>query len=153
MTTDDLPELLAIQEVGAVEGLSHIFPQDRFPFQRAIILKRWERDIGDPALRAYVSTDDQGAITGFAATQGSELFRFGIAYRLWGSGLATHLHNFVMAELERTSDAPYFWLRVFEDNRRARCFYEKLGWRAGDARTRSTFEPHPYLVEYRRDRM
>ena len=152
MTAGDLPVLLPLQEEGAVAALSHIFPQDLSPFQREVIMERWGRDVGDPAVYAYVAADERGRLSGFAAIRGSELLRFGTARRLWGSGLATHLHDFVVEELERTSDAPYLWLRVFEENRRARRFYEKLGWQATDIRTQSTFPPRPHLVEYRRDR-
>ena len=43
-------------------------------------------------------------------------------------------------------------LRVFEANRRARRFYAKLGWAETEGVTRSTFEPHPVLIEYRLER-
>jgi GNAT superfamily N-acetyltransferase len=149
---EDLGALIEIQEAGAVAGLSHIFPQDRYPFQREVIFERWRRDLIDSTIHAYVSTDDSGALTGFAATRRNELLRFGTAVRLWDSGLATSLHDFVVEELRRTNadaDHAFYWLRVFEENRRARRFYEKLGWTATDVRTRSTIEPHPNLLEYR----
>ncbi len=152
LAAEDLSALIEIQEEGAVAGLSHIFPQDRYPFQREVILERWRRDLIDPTIHAYVSTDGSGALTGFTATRCNELLRFGTAVRLWGSGLATSLHAFVVEELRRTNaDANhiFYWLRVFEENRRARRLYEKLGWTATDVRTRSTFEPHPTLLEYR----
>ena len=99
-----------------------------------------------------MSTDDSGALTGFAGTRSDEFLRFGTAFRLWGSSPATSFHDFVVEELRRTNadtDHAFYWLRVFEENRRARRFYEKLGWVTTDVRTRSTFEPHPILLEYR----
>ena len=152
LAAEDLSALIEIQEEGAVAGLSHIFPQDRYPFQREVILERWRRDLIDPTIHAYVSTDVGGALTGFTATRRNELLRFGTAVRLWGSGLATSLHAFVVEELRRTNadaDHIFYWLRVFEENRRARRLYEKLGWTATNVRTRSTFAPHPTLLEYR----
>ena len=35
MERADLPDLLELQERGAVAGLSRVFPQDRYPFPRA----------------------------------------------------------------------------------------------------------------------
>jgi hypothetical protein len=153
---EDLGALIVIQQEGAVTGLSHIFPQDRFPFLREVILERWKQELEDPTIHAYVSTDGSGALTGFAATRHNEFLHFGTAVRLWGSGLAVSFHDFVVEELRRTNagtDHAFYWLRVFEENRRARRFYERLGWAATDLRTRSSFEPRPYLLEYRLSRL
>jgi RimJ/RimL family protein N-acetyltransferase len=152
LTNEDLGALIEIQQEGGVAGLSHIFPQDRYPFQREVILERWRHEIADPTIHAYVSTGDDGSLTGFAATRHNEFLHFGMAVRLWGSGAAASFHDFVVEDLRQTNadrrDA-YFWLRVFEENYRARRFYEKLGWMPTDIRTQSTFEPRPYLIEYR----
>jgi len=155
LANEDLDTLIAIQEEGGVAGLSHIFPQDRYPFQREVILERWRQELIDPTIHAYVSTDDCGSVIGFAATRHNEFLHFGVAVRLWGSGIAASFHDFVLEELRRTnadSHHAYYWLRVFEGNHRARHFYEKLGWMATDIRTQSTFEPRPYLIEYRFNR-
>jgi len=37
---------------------------------------------------------------------------------------------------------------VFADNRRARRFYEKHGWRPTGRSSVSSFEPYPVLLEY-----
>jgi RimJ/RimL family protein N-acetyltransferase len=155
LANEDLGALIAIQEEGGVAGLSHIFPQDRYPFQREVILERWRYEVIDPTIHAYVSTDDNDSLTGFAATRHNEFLHFGMAVRLWGSGAAASFHDFVVDDLHRTNaddHHEYFWLRVFEENHRARRFYEKLGWMATDIRTQSTFEPRPYLIDYRLDR-
>lgn len=151
-TVSDLPALLDVQERGAVAGLSNVFPQDAFPFPRTVVLERWKTEIADPEVRAYVSTDDTGSITGFAATRGDELFHFGTAVESWGTGLAQELHDAVVHELTNSlpSQTTHLRLRVFEENQRARRFYEKLGWMQTDIRTRTSFEPHPVLVEYHR---
>jgi RimJ/RimL family protein N-acetyltransferase len=41
---------------------------------------------------------------------------------------------------------------VFEGNRRARRFYEKLGWTPTGRTSRTTFAPYPVLLEYVRER-
>lgn len=42
-------------------------------------------------------------------------------------------------------------LRVFDQNHRARRFFEKLGWRPTDRTSWTSFPPHPVLVEHELD--
>lgn len=150
LTVDDLDALLTVQERGAVAGLAHIFPQDAHPFPREVVRRRWLEEIRDPAVHAYVGIDD-GAVIGFAATRACELLHFGTALDTWGSGLAQQLHDAVLEHLAKTlpTGTTHLRLRVFEDNLRARRFYEKLGWRLTGERSQTSFPPHPVLVEYR----
>jgi len=82
--------------------------------------------------------------------RGDELLHFGTAVETWGSGFAAAAHDQVVRRLAATG-SPRAWLRVFEENRRARRFYEKLGWHGTDRTSRSPFPPHPVLVEYELD--
>jgi RimJ/RimL family protein N-acetyltransferase len=149
-TVADLPAVVGVQEAGSVAALGHVFPQDQYPFPRQELLERWTTEIADPDVDVYVSTDDAGVVTGFAASRGTELFHLGIAPDAWGTGLARRLHDALVDVMVRTSaeEATHLRLRVLEENRRARRFYEKLGWVCTGTRTRSTFEPNPVLVEY-----
>jgi RimJ/RimL family protein N-acetyltransferase len=52
--------------------------------------------------------------------------------------------------LVNVAPVPTLTLRVFEDNARARRFYEKNGWYATGAISRSTFPPYARLLQYRR---
>jgi RimJ/RimL family protein N-acetyltransferase len=117
-----------------------------------VVIRRWSDEIADPETFAYVSTDEAGDITGFAATRGSELLHFGTSVQTWGTGLARELHDAVLSSLAETAppDSTRFWLRVFEANLRARRFYERLGWTQSGRRTETTFPPHPTLLEYER---
>ncbi|MET0822464.1 MAG: GNAT family N-acetyltransferase [Aeromicrobium sp.] len=148
MTSGDVDDVLDVQQPGAVRSLSEVFPQDQYPFPREDVAEQWRREIADPGVSCYVVVADS-KIAGFAATRGDEFLHFGIATDRWGSGLATSAHDDVLARLsneghERT------WLKVFTENRRGRCFYEKLGWRAVGERMRSAFPPHPELLRYER---
>ncbi len=149
LTVGDLDALLAVQERGAVAGLAHIFPQDTHPFPREVVRRRWLDEIEDPDVHAYVSIDG-GAVNGFAATRDCELLHFGTALDTWGTGLAQQLHDAVLEQFLQTlpTGASHLRLRVFEDNLRARRFYEKLGWRLTGERSQTSFPPHPVLVEY-----
>jgi len=63
----------------------------------------------------------------------------------WGSGLAASLHDALVATYP--GEFEQLWLRVFAENARARRFYEKLGWRPTGHESRSSYPPHPLLVE------
>ena len=143
----DLPALLDVQEAGAVLGMGHIFPQHSHPFPRAALLERWTAEIADPGIAAYVI--DTGRVAGFAALRGDELLHFGTAADTWGSGLAAAAHGELLEQLTARG-VRRARLRVFEENRRARRFYEKLGWQPTGARSRTSFPPHPVLLEYSR---
>jgi ribosomal protein S18 acetylase RimI-like enzyme len=64
--------------------------------------------------------------------------------------VASSLHDAVLASFAEAGVGPMIRLRVFEANARARRFYEKHGWRATGRRTRTSFPPHPELLEYHR---
>lgn len=151
-TPADLEALVDVQQEGAVRGLGHIFPQDLHPFPRAELLARWRAEVEDPETEVYVWGDDSGLVVGFAASRGGELLHFGTKVSTWGSGLAEQVHDALLARMCRTTspDVSQLRLRVFEENRRARRFYEKLGWTETEIRTMTSFPPHPVLVEYRR---
>jgi len=146
MTERDLPALLDLQHDGAVLGMAEVFPQDAYPFPRDDIGARWRDEIADASVDAYVAEDDDGRLVGFAATTGSELLHFGTAVDTWGDGTAGELHDVVVGRLRAGGDEPA--LHVFADNRRARRFYEKHGWRHTGASRISQFPPHPLLLEY-----
>jgi hypothetical protein len=83
-TEADVDSLLAVQEQGAIRGLSYIFPQDTQPFPRDTPRARWLDEMADPAIHAYVITDDSERILGFAATQSDDSC---ISVRPWRLGV------------------------------------------------------------------
>lgn len=143
----DLPALMDVQHSGALQALAHIFPQDDYPFPRATIQSRWAAEIANPDVDVYVIEHDEGQIAGFAAIRDNELLHFGTAVETWGTGLAAAVYSQLIEQLAATG-AANARLRVFEQNHRARRFYEKLGWRRTDRVSRTTFPPHPVLLEY-----
>ena len=145
----DLPALVDVQHSSALHALTHIFPQDVHPFPRAEIQSRWASEIADPDTGVYV-VEDAFQIVGFAALRGNELLHFGTAVETWGTGLATAVHGQLIDRLAATG-AAHARLRVFQDNRRARRFYEKQGWRCTGRLSRTSFPPNPILVEYEFD--
>jgi RimJ/RimL family protein N-acetyltransferase len=149
LVQSDLIELVTMQERGAVAGLSGVFPQETYPFPRDTIRSRWAEELVDPTIAAYVATmasEGDRRLVGFAARRDDQLLHFGTAVETWGSGLATWLHDELLATFPTQLRLLRLW--VFADNHRARRFYEKLGWQATDSRRRTPFPPHPVLVEY-----
>jgi RimJ/RimL family protein N-acetyltransferase len=146
-TPADLPAIVDVQEEGARVALAHIFPQDVHPFPRAAIRERWARHVASPEVGVHVVVRDGRTIDGFAAVRGNELLHFGTAIGTWGTGLAVAVHEELLECLRRAGE-PVARLRVFEENHRARRFYEKTGWTPTQRRSRSSFPPHPVLVDY-----
>jgi RimJ/RimL family protein N-acetyltransferase len=142
----DLAELVRVQEEASVVALAHVFPQTTHPFPREEILQRWRGELADPDVATYVSTDPAGRLTGFAARRHDELLHFGTAIGTWGTGLAGALHDALLHTFPQDRDR--LWLLVFEENHRARRFWEKHGWRPTGRTTRTVFAPHPVLAEY-----
>ncbi|MGI9156246.1 MAG: GNAT family N-acetyltransferase [Marmoricola sp.] len=150
MEVVDLPALLVMQERGAVAGLSNVFPQESYPFPRDAVRQRWSEELNNRAIAACVATSADDRLVGFAARCGDEVLHFGTALETWGSGLATWMHDALIATYP--PELPQVRLRVFADNGRARRFYEKLGWTATGAESRTSFPPNPTLLEYVLDR-
>lgn len=146
MVAGDVPDVVAVQEAGAVRALADVFPQDEHPFPRDDVAGRWLQELADPAIDSRV-VERGGEVAGFVAVRGDEFLHFGIAVEHWGTGLAGVAHDLVVHGM-RDRGVPRAWLRVFTGNRRACRFYERLGWRPTDERTRSVYPPHPELVRY-----
>lgn len=146
MSEADLSALIDLQQAGAILGMADVFAQDKHPFPRDTIVARWRDEIRSSAVETYVATDGDGQLVGFAATTGCELLHFGTAVDTWGDGTAQELHEAVVGLLRAHADR--ISLHVFADNRRARRFYEKLGWSPTGASRTSGFAPYPVLLEY-----
>jgi RimJ/RimL family protein N-acetyltransferase len=149
MTNEDIPRVLDAQETGAVVGLAEVFPQEAWPFPRAVIARRWKEEIATPGIDCLVVSLG-GDVVGFAAVREDEVLHFGIAIEHWGTGIAQLAHDAVLNRL-RTRRVHRVWLRVFTKNTRGRRFYEKLGWIQTGSSSQSTLPPYAELLRYERD--
>jgi diamine N-acetyltransferase len=149
MAREDLDDVLVLQREAAVAALGHIFPQDEHPFPSDEVRARWSNEIESSEVDCFVVLGLQGEVAGFAATRGNELLHFGTAIRTWGYGLAERAHDAIVEHLGNEGFAEGC-LRVFEENHRARRFYERRAWLATGERSRTSFAPHPVLVHYAR---
>lgn len=150
MTSADLPGLLDGQHRGAVLGLADVFDQIQHPFPLDEIRDRWLAELQDRSIAAYVVTGVDGQVLGFAARRDDELLHFGTAPETWGSGLATWLHDALLATFPPEVRRVRLW--VFAGNGRGRRLYEKLGWTTTGGERHTSYPPHPLLLEYERHR-
>lgn len=76
-----------------------------------------------------------------------ELYGFSVHPDSWGTGVANELHDAAVDELRARNLAP-LKLWVFEENGRARRFYERHGWVADGVTRSSTMAGGPIEVRY-----
>lgn len=133
MSPTDVPDVLDVQEPGAVLGLSDVFPQDAYPFPRDDVARRWQHEIAMPGIACYVVLLD-GTVVGFAATRSDEFMHFGIAVEHWGTGIAQAAHDAVIDRMRRRG-VQRAWLRVFTANGRGRFMRISAGIRPANAPT------------------
>ncbi|GIG29973.1 GNAT family N-acetyltransferase [Cellulomonas marina] len=148
MVAEDVDDVLDVQEPGAVRGLADVFPQDLYPFPRDHIGRRWRQDLLAPDVDCLVVVLEE-RVVGFAALRHDELLHLGIAVEHWGTGLAQRAHDAVLARL-RDRGVTRAWLTVYTGNRRARRFYERLGWSPTGATTHGPTPPFAELLRYER---
>ncbi len=148
MTDADVPDVLEVQQPGAVIGLAEVFNQDTHPFPRDVVGRRWVEEIATPGIDCLVVLH-QGAVVGFAATRDDEFLHFGVAVEQWGTGIAQEAQDAVLDRM-RAHGVRRAWLRVFRENKRGRRFYEKSGWSQTGERSRSAFPPYAELLHYER---
>jgi GNAT superfamily N-acetyltransferase len=131
-------ELLAeIQEAASVAGLAHIYGDE--PFPRAAVLERWRASTDEILL------DPDGL--GFAAVSPGWLNGLYVRPEAWGTGVAAALHERALAA--HGPGTMRLW--VLEENRRARRFYERRGWRPDGTTRPVPFPPFPVDVGYSRE--
>lgn len=88
-----------------------------------------------------------GNVGGVAVVDDTTLERLFVAPDQWGNGVGTLLHDEVV-DLLRERGRTQCELWVLEENRQARNFYEKRGWKL-DGRTRQArFPPFPPAMGY-----
>ena len=140
---DELDALVTLEHEGAVTGLSHIFPQETYPFPVPAVRARWLATISSDETRCF-AIDEGSGLAGYAALRGNELVHFGTAVPTWGTGLADRAHEEVVHELRRTGK-DRAWLRCLEGNVRAVRFYTRRGWVPSEETSPSPFAPGPTL--------
>ena len=92
----------------------------------------------------FVAEED-GVALGVAGIEGCWLHGLYVDPDAWGTGVAGALVDAALAALP---DCPEVKLWVLEENRRARRFYEKRGWRENGETRVVEYPPHPTDIGY-----
>ena len=152
-TEADLPALRDLERDANLAALGHVFPPDRYPFPDDDVLARWAIVMQDPTVQVLVVDADPDApekgLVLFAAHDDTSLRHLAVRPDHWGHGLATTAVEAVVRHLDqRGTTVADLW--CLEDNRRARRFYEYLGWRPTTERRPAPWPPHPTEMRYTR---
>lgn len=142
----DVDELVQLERAASTVGLAHVFGS--IPFPEGDIRARWTLLLEDSSATVLIDELD-GVPVGYAAFGDGWLRHFAVVPSHWGTGRADDLHAAVL-ERSTAAGAPATSLWVLVDNRRARAFYRRLGWRDTDVREPETFAPYPVKMHLRR---
>jgi len=137
---DEAETHFAIQRAASLAGLSHVYPPDEFPYPDDAIRERWREPTGTVLL-----AERDGRSLGVAAVGACWLNGFYVVPDAWGTDVARALHDAALAEL---ADCAEIKLWVLEENRRARRFYEKSGWRPNGTSRVVEYPPNPLDIGY-----
>lgn len=146
----DLSSLRDLEREANLAGLSHVFPQELYPFPDDAVLARWRIVMDDPSTEILVADDETGrGLIAYAAYDASTLRHLAVRPDHWGQGLATTLIEASLEALElRGCTTASLW--CLQENRRARRLYRHLGWRATDDVREAPWPPHPSEIRYTR---
>lgn len=129
-----------LQRAASLAGLGHIFPPAEFPYPDDAVRGRWGTFPG-----VVLVADRGGTAVGLAAIDACWLHGLYVVPEAWGTGVALALHDAALAALP---DCAEVRLWVLEENRRARRFYEKHGWRRNGETRVVEYPPSPLDVGY-----
>jgi len=137
---DEAETHFQVQRAASLAGLAHIYPPDEHPYPDDVIRAQWREKQG-----AVLVAERDGRVVGVVVVHACWLTNLYVLPEWWGSGVAGELHDAALAAMPDCAEVK---LWVLEENRRARRFYEKHGWRPnGEARV-VEFPPHPLDVGY-----
>ena len=137
---DEAETHFALQRAASLAGLSHIFPAAEFPYPDEAVRERWRVFPG-----VVLLAEQEGVAVGVAALDACWLHGLYVVPEAWGTGVALALQDAALAAMPDCAEVK---LWVLEENRRARRFYEKHGWRpSGESRV-VEYPPSPLDVGY-----
>jgi GNAT superfamily N-acetyltransferase len=144
---EDLVVLFDLEKRASTAALGHIFGAD-LPFPDDDVLARWRLVLDEPGMTVLIDSVGDLAV-GFAAFGDGWLRHLGVDPLWWGTGRAAVLHDAALSALRSRGDrTAYLWVLV--ENRRARAFYERLGWTEAGPSEREVFEPYPEKMQMMR---
>ena len=144
---EDVEIVFTIQRAASTTAFAHIFPPDRYSFPDDAVHEEWRATLATDEV--HVAVQD-GAAVGVVTIGGEYLGRLYVLPGHQGSGVGSALHDLALERL-RAHGRASAKLWCLEENRSARAFYERRGWRlTGETRV-VPFPPNPIDVQYARE--
>ena len=137
---DEAETHFQVQRAASLAGLAHIYPPAEHPYPDDEIRAQWREKPG-----TVLVAERDGAVVGVVVAHACWLTNLYVVPEWWGSGVASELHDAALAAMP---DCPELKLWVLEENRRARAFYAKHGWRANGETRVVEFPPNPLDLGY-----
>lgn len=145
---DEAEALFELYRRTALLAYAHVFPPERHPFPDDAVRESWRDLVARHGRDHEVSVaEEDGALLGAVMAAPGTLEHLFVVPERWGTGVAGALHDVAVA-FSREAGAELCRLEVLEENRRARRFYERRGWRLDGRRRTGEYPPHPAVVGY-----
>ncbi len=139
-TRDEAETHFAIQRAACIDSFPHIFPPELYPYPDDEIRERWRTATG-----TVLVAERDGDVVGVVLVEQCWLHGFYVLPAWWGTGVASELHDAALAAMPDCAEVK---LWVLDENRRARRFYEKHGWRQNGETRVVPYPPQPLDVGY-----
>ena len=148
MRRDEAEALFELYRRTALVAYAHVFPPERYPFPDDAVRASW-RDVVARHGRGHqvAVAEEEATVVGAVVAAPGTLEHLFVVPERWGTGVADALHEAALA-VSREAGAAACRLEVLEENRRARRFYERRGWRLDGRRRQGEFPPHLAVVGY-----
>ena len=145
---DEAERLFELYRRTALVAYEHVFPPERYPFPDDAVRESWREVVARHGRDHEVAmAEENGALVGAVVAAPRALEHLFVVPERWRTGVADALHEAALA-VSREAGVTACRLEVLEENRRARRFYERRGWRLDGRRRRGEFPPHPAVVGY-----
>jgi GNAT superfamily N-acetyltransferase len=142
----DAERLFAIQRAASLAAFAEIFPPERHPFPDVAIRAEWDARLSDGETETRVG-QVQGRPVGYVSYAPELLASLFVLPDHQGSGVGSALHDAALAA-QPDLGASVCRLWVLEDNRPARAFYERRGWRHDGRERLAQYPPQPRELGY-----
>ena len=134
LTVDEAAVAAAVNSRSSVAGFGHVFPAEAAPPTRTFLTDLWCRWLDDSDRVGHAARTPEGRLIGVGISgrgQGDQsvghLSKIYVEPWFWRLGVARALYDACLADL-RSRGFERATLHVLAGNRRARQWYERLGW-------------------------
>jgi GNAT superfamily N-acetyltransferase len=142
----DQSSLVELQRTASLTAYQHIFPPDQFAFPLAATEEHWQRVLASDGVEVLIA-EVSGTTVGVIAVQDSEVHSLFVDPPRWRNGIGSRLLTAAVRRIaSRGERTAHLW--VMRDNEPARRFYQHHGWRPSIRTKRSSYPPHPQILEY-----